>query len=146
MCARMRACVRVFGHYIASTATNTSGLPFEAIVNSLLRMDSCTWLNCLRFFLLLLTLQSLMYQSLFCFRSFSTEHFLMTWGLQNHAQPPTWSTRIFIFVWFITFDLSGRGMLPATGRQHRGCIIPQAVKHSLVLLKMGKIIARNMLS
>ena len=37
-------------------------------------------------------------------------------------------------------------MLPATGRQHRGCIIPQAVTHSLVLLKMGKIIARNMLS
>jgi len=37
-------------------------------------------------------------------------------------------------------------MLPATGRQHRGCIIPQAVIHSLVLLKMGKTIARNMLS
>ena len=37
-------------------------------------------------------------------------------------------------------------MLPANGRQHRGCIIPQAVTHSLVLLKMGKIIARNMLS
>ena len=32
------------------------------------------------------------------------------------------------------------------GRQHRGCIIPQAVTHSLVLLKMGRIIARNMLS
>ena len=41
-------------------------------------------------------------------------------------------------------------MLPAssqaTGRQHRGCIIPQAVTHSLVLLKMWKIIARNLLS
>ena len=37
-------------------------------------------------------------------------------------------------------------MLPAGGRQHRGCIIPQAVTHSLVLLKMGKIISRNMLS
>ena len=33
----------------------------------------------------------------------------------------------------------------ATGRQHRGCII-QALTHSLVLLKMGEIIARNMLS
>ena len=32
------------------------------------------------------------------------------------------------------------------GRQHRGCITPQAVTHSLVLLKMGKIISRNMLS
>ena len=32
-------------------------------------------------------------------------------------------------------------MLQATGRQHRGCIIQQAVTHSLVLLKMGKIIA-----
>jgi len=37
-------------------------------------------------------------------------------------------------------------MLPKGGRQHRGCIISQAVTHSLVLLKMGKIIARNMLS
>jgi len=36
--------------------------------------------------------------------------------------------------------------LPATGRQHRGCIITQAVTHSLALLKMGVIIARNTLS
>jgi hypothetical protein len=34
----------------------------------------------------------------------------------------------------------------ATGRQHLGCIIPQAVTHKLALLKMVKIIARNMLS
>ena len=42
---------------------------------------------------------------------------------------------------------NGPTMLPATGRQHLGgCIIPQAVTHSLVFLKMGKIISRNMLS
>ena len=35
-------------------------------------------------------------------------------------------------------------MLPATGRQHRGCTTPQAATHSLVLPKMGKTIARNM--
>ena len=29
-------------------------------------------------------------------------------------------------------------MLPATGRQHRGCIIPQAVTHSVVVLKIGQ--------
>ena len=34
----------------------------------------------------------------------------------------------------------------ANGRQHHGCILPQAVTHSLMLLKMGRIIARNMLS
>ena len=34
----------------------------------------------------------------------------------------------------------------ATGRQHRGCIIPQAVAHSLVLLKTGGIKARKVLS
>jgi hypothetical protein len=34
----------------------------------------------------------------------------------------------------------------ATGRQQRGCIIPQAVTYSLAHLKMGVIIARNMLS
>jgi len=37
-------------------------------------------------------------------------------------------------------------MLPAPGQQHRGCIIPHTVTHSLVLQKMGKIISRNMLS
>ena len=31
---------------------------------------------------------------------------------------------------------------PVASRQHRGCIIPQAVTHSIVVLKMGKIIAR----
>jgi len=36
--------------------------------------------------------------------------------------------------------------IQATGRQHRGCITPQAVTHSLVLMRMGKIIARNLLS
>ena len=37
-------------------------------------------------------------------------------------------------------------MLPAFGRQYRGgCITPQAVTHSLVLLKMGKIISRNII-
>jgi len=39
-----------------------------------------------------------------------------------------------------------RCCLPVAGRQHRGCIVPQAVTHSLVLLNMGKIIARNMSS
>jgi len=34
----------------------------------------------------------------------------------------------------------------ATCRQHCACIIPQAVTHSLVLLKMGGFITRNMLS
>jgi len=29
-------------------------------------------------------------------------------------------------------------MLPAGGRQNLGCIVPQAVTHSLVLLQMGK--------
>ena len=35
-------------------------------------------------------------------------------------------------------------MLPAGGRQRRGCIIPHAVTLSLVFLKMGKVIAQNM--
>ena len=30
-------------------------------------------------------------------------------GCQPHAQPPTWRTRISLFVWVITFDLSGMG-------------------------------------
>ena len=34
-------------------------------------------------------------------------------------------------------------MLPATDWQHHGCIIPQAVTKSLVLLKMGKIVAQK---
>ena len=35
--------------------------------------------------------------------------------------------------------------IQALGRQHYGCVIPQAVTQSLVFPKMGKIIARNML-
>ena len=31
-------------------------------------------------------------------------------------------------------------------RQHRRCLIPQAVTHIVVLLRMGEIIDRNMLS
>jgi len=34
----------------------------------------------------------------------------------------------------------------ATSRQNRGCIVPQAVTHSLAHLKMGKIIAQKMLN
>ena len=37
-------------------------------------------------------------------------------------------------------------LLSAGGRQQRGCNLPQAVTHSIVLLKMGKIIARYLLS
>ena len=48
------------------------------------------------------------------------------------------STRLCYGLWYNTHDVAGR--------QHRGCIISQAVTHSLVLLKMGKIIVRNMLS
>jgi hypothetical protein len=31
------------------------------------------------------------------------------WGHQLHAQPPTWRTRVSLFVWIITFDLSSMG-------------------------------------
>jgi hypothetical protein len=31
------------------------------------------------------------------------------WGRQLHAQPPTWRTRVSLFVWIITFDLSSMG-------------------------------------
>ena len=51
------------------------------------------------------------------------------------------STRMFYSLWY-----SAPTMLPVGGRQHLGRIIPQAVTHSLVLLKMGGINARNMLS
>jgi len=41
--------------------------------------------------------------------------------------------------------LSADHLILVTSRQHRRCFIPQAV-NSLVLLRMGEIIARNMLS
>jgi hypothetical protein len=37
------------------------------------------------------------------------KNIFMGWGCQTHAQPPTWKTRISLFVWVITFDLSDRG-------------------------------------
>ena len=36
--------------------------------------------------------------------------------------------------------LLARNLDKVTGRQHHGCIITQAVSHSLVYLKMGEII------
>jgi len=53
------------------------------------------------------------------------------------------STRLYVTACGI---MQSRCCRPATGLQHRGCIIPQAVTHSPVLLKMGKMIARNMLN
>jgi len=37
-------------------------------------------------------------------------------------------------------------LILVTSRHHRRCIIPQAVNTVLVLLRMGEIIARNILS
>jgi hypothetical protein len=42
-------------------------------------------------------------------RSFSAEFFLYGVGCQNHAHPLSWRTRVSLFVWVITFDLSGMG-------------------------------------
>jgi hypothetical protein len=40
---------------------------------------------------------------------FSEHRFFPGWGRYPHAQPPTWRTRVSLFVWVITFDLSGLG-------------------------------------
>ena len=50
-------------------------------------------------------------------------------------------------LWYnCTQDVAWKRSYQATGQQHLGCIIPQAVTHSLVLLKMGGIKFRNVLS
>jgi hypothetical protein len=39
-----------------------------------------------------------------------SEHIVfMLWGCQPHAQPPTWRTRVSVFIWVIALDLSGTG-------------------------------------
>ena len=40
---------------------------------------------------------------------FSKHEFFPGWGHHPHAKLPTWSTRVSLFVWAITFDLSGLG-------------------------------------
>jgi hypothetical protein len=40
---------------------------------------------------------------------FKTNSSSTGWGCQPHAQPPTWRTRVSLFVWVITFDLSSVG-------------------------------------
>ena len=40
---------------------------------------------------------------------FSEHRFFSRVGSYPHAQPPTWRTRVSLFVWVITFDLSGLG-------------------------------------
>ena len=37
--------------------------------------------------------------------------FFSGWSRRPHTQPPTWRTRVSLFVWVITFDLSGLGDL-----------------------------------
>jgi hypothetical protein len=32
------------------------------------------------------------------------------WGCKSHAQPPTWRTRISLFVWLLPLNLSGMGV------------------------------------
>ena len=39
---------------------------------------------------------------------FKTDYFPV-WGCQPHTQPPTWRTRVSLFVWVIALDLSGMG-------------------------------------
>jgi hypothetical protein len=47
-------------------------------------------------------------------KSFSTVKALFTgWGRQPHAQSQIWRARVSLFVWIMTFDLSGMGNLPA---------------------------------
>jgi len=41
------------------------------------------------------------------FRRFSTNTSFTGWDCQPHAQPPNWRTRVSLFVWVNTFDLSG---------------------------------------
>jgi hypothetical protein len=49
----------------------------------------------------------------FLFRGFSwgfeTNPIFTGWDCQPHAQPPTWRTRVSLFVWVIIFDLSCMG-------------------------------------
>jgi hypothetical protein len=42
------------------------------------------------------------------FWSFSTNIFFEGWGFHPHAQPPTWTTSVSLFVRIITFDPSGK--------------------------------------
>jgi hypothetical protein len=42
-------------------------------------------------------------------KSFSTVKAFYGEGPLPHAQPPTWRARVSLFVWIITFDLSGMG-------------------------------------
>jgi hypothetical protein len=42
-------------------------------------------------------------------KSFSAVEAFYGLGCQPHAQPPTWRAKVSLFVWIITFDLSGMG-------------------------------------
>jgi hypothetical protein len=54
----------------------------------------------------------------------SEQIIFMVWGCQPHAQPPTWRTRVSLFIWVIALDLSGMGGLTGSirYRQHRSRI------------------------
>jgi hypothetical protein len=41
---------------------------------------------------------------------FLNKSFFTRWGRYPHAQSPNWRTSVSLFVWVITFDLSGMGV------------------------------------
>jgi hypothetical protein len=42
----------------------------------------------------------------YSFFGFLNNLIFMVWGCQPHIQPPTWRTRVFLFVWLLPLDLS----------------------------------------
>ena len=65
-------------------------------------------LLCLLLYLTLYTVP-LNLSSLFLCSTFVTISFFTVWGCQPHAKPPTWRTKVSLFVLVITLDLSGMG-------------------------------------
>jgi hypothetical protein len=69
----------------------------------------------------------------------------------NFFAHPQERKTVFYSMWYNEPKLLPAGLVSAstfqaTGRQQLGCTIPHAVKHVLAPLRMGKKIARNMLS
>jgi hypothetical protein len=70
-----------------------------------------------------------------------TQNFFMRWGCQFHAQLPTWRTRVSLFIWVISLDLSGMGD-PASSYATAG-IVPRILwpckpQHIIVGMPLGR--------
>ena len=97
-------------HRLSTVVANTSTDPLlglSAATLTMIRDSSSSGITVLGGPYLLPKLSTRSFRLVSSFRCFSTEHIFMVYRCHPHGPTPAWRTRVCLFVWVITFDLSG---------------------------------------